>query len=517
MSFELSEYQKNIKSYFLSHPHNNMAVEALAGTGKSSTILILTELSSTSDVYVAFNKSIQMEMKSKITNLKTKCFTMHSLGLGVMNYNLEKIRQKCILDNYKVHKYVDLLCKKYEPKNMSNIKRKDWLSSNYCTTYNLIRLKCLDINIDNIKYLMNEMGLFQPEGECGLPPDIETIVQWTEEIHNLSKKDFEEHQICDFTDMLYITYNKLRNKEWEVPYWMMYTNIYFDEAQDASKIQLNLLKFFKRRGGRYVFVYDSHQAIYGFAGGDCRAYQNIFKMFSPLEKFELPINYRCGTKILDYTNELFNVGIMPRPNANSGKIIYIKTEDILKHIKANDFLIGRINQQLIEIGFILVKQGKRIYLEEKEIVTKLIKFIQSQKALNITMLLGVCEEGLVAPPMEGHPVNLEEKANFGLVRDLIRNYLKTCKTQTVKDFVEYIRNILNTEDPSGCIRIMSIHKSKGLEANNVFVLNEAKPFEKLGRSKDMIQQERNLSYVAITRAKEKLYLVKQDNSGENND
>ena len=64
---------------------------------------------------------------------------------------------------------------------------------------------------------------------------------------------------------------------------------------------------------------------------------------------------------------------------------------------------------------------------------------------------------------------------------------------------------------------MSIHKSKGLEAENVFILNEAKPFEKLGRSKDMIQQENNLSYVAITRAKENLYLVKRVENSENED
>ena len=54
---------------------------------------------------------------------------------------------------------------------------------------------------------------------------------------------------------------------------------------------------------------------------------------------------------------------------------------------------------------------------------------------------------------------------------------------------------------------MSIHKSKGLEENNVFVLHEAIPFTKLAKTPDMLQQERNLSYVAITRAKENLYLV----------
>ena len=75
-------------------------------------------------------------------------------------------------------------------------------------------------------------------------------------------------------------------------------------------------------------------------------------------------------------------------------------------------------------------------------------------------------------------------------------------------FIEYIRSVINTDNPDGCVRIMSIHKSKGLEADSVFVLNEGRVFTELGRSGDMIQQEKNLSYVALTRAKTNLYLVR---------
>ena len=148
---------------------------------------------------------------------------------------------------------------------------------------------------------------------------------------------------------------------------------------------------------------------------------------------------------------------------------------------------------------------------------KLLKFIKAQKSLNVETLLEACKQGLEAPPPEGQPVNLEEKANFGVVRDLLINYRVENESKAINSFINYINEVLNTEDPNGCIRIMSIHKSKGLEAENVFILNEAKPFEKLGRSKDMIQQEKNLSYVAITRAKENLYLVKRVENSENED
>ena len=57
---------------------------------------------------------------------------------------------------------------------------------------------------------------------------------------------------------------------------------------------------------------------------------------------------------------------------------------------------------------------------------------------------------------------------------------------------------------------MTIHKAKGLEADNVFVLNEAKVTKDFRNSPEQQTQEYNLSYISITRAKNTLYLVKED-------
>ena len=512
MNFELSEYQKKIKTYFVMNPHNNMAIEALAGCGKTATALMLTNLTKSSDVYIAFNKSIQMEMKEKLTNPKTKCFTMHGLALSVMNYNLGLIHKKCVLDNYKIFKYVeDLFKSEYKNKKNNTLEMKTFLQENYSTVYNLIRLKCIEINADNIEYMLNDMGLFQAVNNC-FAPSIGEIVDWLEKIDSMSLRDFEEKNICDFTDMLYITLNKLQNKEWQIPYWMLYTNIYADEAQDLSQIQLRLLKYFKRTGGRYVFIYDQNQAIYGFAGADCKSYEKIHKIFTPIEKFKLPINYRCGSKILDYTNSKFHVGILPRPNANEGAVHTILESQISEYIKPNDFMIGRTNQQLISIGLSLVKENIRIYLEDKEIVTTLVKYIQSLKMTTVDEIKIYCMDLIEAygqmNAMERAQYKYETVENAIMSLSLINNFQNFSQSKATNKLIAYIEDIINTTNPTDCVRIMSIHKSKGLESDNVFVLNEAEPFVKLARSKDMIQQEKNLSYVAITRAKNNLYLVK---------
>ena len=74
---------------------------------------------------------------------------------------------------------------------------------------------------------------------------------------------------------------------------------------------------------------------------------------------------------------------------------------------------------------------------------------------------------------------------------------------------DYIDNLLSQEYNEESIRITSVHKAKGLEAENVFVLNEGEVCKAI--SFDQIQQEKNLSYISLTRAKNNLYLVSENN------
>ena len=80
---ELSIYQKEIIKYFKENPSNNMIVKALAGTGKSTLLKLLTDETKTSDIYVAFNTTVAKEFRQKITNSKTKVYTLHSLAFSI--------------------------------------------------------------------------------------------------------------------------------------------------------------------------------------------------------------------------------------------------------------------------------------------------------------------------------------------------------------------------------------------------------------------------------------------------
>ena len=60
------------------------------------------------------------------------------------------------------------------------------------------------------------------------------------------------------------------------------------------------------------------------------------------------------------------------------------------------------------------------------------------------------------------------------------------------------------EDKNNAVTLCSIHKSKGLEADKVVILNETLIPSKFAKKPAQIVQEINLKYVARTRAKEHL-------------
>ena len=65
----------------------NILINAVAGSGKTTTLLHLLERCEYKTLFLAFNKSVQEEIQSKIDALgykQGKAMTMHSLGLSAI-------------------------------------------------------------------------------------------------------------------------------------------------------------------------------------------------------------------------------------------------------------------------------------------------------------------------------------------------------------------------------------------------------------------------------------------------
>ena len=547
MDFKPSTYQQDILDFFLNNPQSNMLVNALAGSGKSTTACMLSEHSKTSDLYIAFNASVVEEFKKKIKNPKTKVMTMHSLAYSIMLYNVEqeskdsgekpkgfgsqRSKRTVSLDNFKPHKILDEEITKRYGRYIEFAKRV-FLKDNYVNLYNLCRLTLTDMSSNkDVSRLINDHVLFLYYGDEGYSaPDISEITSTLKILDTKSRQQFETQGVIDFTDMLWITFNKLKYDNWEVPYWALYTNIYCDEVQDFSNIQLNFLKFIKRTKGRYVFIGDFHQAIYNFAGANAQAFNQIPKMFAPVETFDLPICYRCAKSHLSRVNREYGIPILPCDDAPMGFVKTIDKNKISEYAKAGDMVISRKNKWIAEVVLDLARNGTPIFIEDKEMVEAIKRQILSSKCTSVGTLEKFLQkvisnynkklfEIVSKNAREGghEEEHLEAVAeanskidNTSFLLEILEGYLENhASSDSVSKFSNFIDKLLNTTPSPNCVRLCSIHKAKGLEATNVFVLNEAKINYDFRNSKEQNIQEKNLSYIATTRAKEGLYLVKE--------
>ena len=71
-----------------------------------------------------------------------------------------------------------------------------------------------------------------------------------------------------------------------------FNNVLIDEAQDSSVPRILLAERMLADGGRLFAVGDRHQSIYGFAGADASAMQNIVERFS-CTVLQLSVSFRC--------------------------------------------------------------------------------------------------------------------------------------------------------------------------------------------------------------------------------
>ena len=125
-------------------------------------------------------------------------------------------------------------------------------------------------------------------------------------------------------------------------------------------------------------------------------------------------------------------------------------------------------------------------------------------------LESIKEEMEKDPEAEGRLQNLDALINA------VKEYEERCqhgeKEPSVADFLQEV-SLMSGEDDSqagegGAVTLMTVHLAKGLEFNDVFVTGLEENLFPIGcDNEDDIEEERRLCYVAMTRAKEKLFLT----------
>lgn len=276
----------------------------------------------------------------------------------------------------------------------------------------------------------------------------------------------KERSEIDFNDMI----NQATDLVKENKPKYTYQHIIIDEYQDISYSRFNLIKEIRElSGARLICVGDDWQSIYRFAGSDISLFSNFEKYVGKFEQLFIEQTYRNSQSLIDIASKYIqkntkqiakNPISKKAPLENPIKFVYYSQTN------AEDVFINEI-QALID------KNGKK-------------------------------------------PILVLGRHSFD-----INEFIKLTPNSKIK---YYERNdkleIQGYEDVE--INFITVHKSKGLEADNVIVLNLKNhllgfpnkmtddPMMSLLLSDDeeyRFAEERRLFYVAITRTKNEVVLL----------
>lgn len=469
----------------------NMVVGAVAGSGKTTVLMQLLEMCDSRVLFLAFNKSIQTEIQDRIDKggiEQGKAMTLHSLGFMALRavYSYVKVHNG---KKYKMMKIVEKM-------NIQLFKSLKWekKSQLYYTLYDLHDFARIYMTDDLEELKMQLIGAGKNFFECKELPIIwKDWLKVREEGYVGPKIDI------DFIDMIYLP----AVKDIEIPINTTYLMV--DEAQDLNLCQHKIIdKLIAQGVERWVAVGDPHQAIYGFSGASTKS----FSMFLDKENaVEMPLDicYRCPVSVLEYANEVYD--IMEGFKTDEGEVSVV--ED-WKEIKDGSMVICRNTGPIISLYFKMIAAKRKVFIKGDDIINAILGFIRpfKYKTISQTMSLMTAElTKLQAKTKESDKIKAyfydQNFTNFRVLSNHLVNF-----DDKVEVLIQAVQNIFAQEE-EGTI-LCTIHKSKGLEADNVYILNQSLIPSKFATTEEQLAQEMNLKYVARTRAKEATYLLNLD-------
>jgi superfamily I DNA/RNA helicase len=163
---------------------------------------------------------------------------------------------------------------------------------------------------------------------------------------------------------------------------------------------------------------------------------------------------------------------------------------LMQQVQDNDMILCRINAPLVKVCYSLIKQGKKATIVGRDIGKGLIALIDRLKPWDINDLLVKLND------YKFKEIDKLEKAGRESQAEAIKD-----KCDTLVALTDGVNDLTTLNSLS------SVHRAKGLEADNIYVLKpHLMPFPKATKDWE-VEQERNVMYVALTRAKKKLAFV----------
>jgi DNA helicase-2/ATP-dependent DNA helicase PcrA len=495
-----SPYQLDIFD-FIEHGEGNAVVEAVAGSGKTFTLVRGLNYipKSAKAIYLAFNKHIvgalrQRQQAGEIPS-EIQVKTVHALGLSnLVEYFqvadshsfIEKRKMDILMDDRETFPTLDVRRSLPIEQRMQNMARRHLVAQ-------IVSL-CKNTMVDALRESMNFSALYDLVEHYGI--DMADFGdEELELVYVLLHRCAEQVEVIDFDDMAWLPVQLGIPLE-------KFDFIMVDEAQDLNAVQIEFILRSLAPEGRVIAVGDRHQSLYGFRGADTEAIPRLIEMLHA-RVLPLSITYRCPRSHVELAQQLVPE-IEARPNAPEGLVAFISEAQVVQLARPKDMIICRINGPLVPLAYQLIAKGIKATVRGREIGKGLIEMIERFEAKNLVELTVGLTEYL---QRESLRLSTAEKwEQLQTLQDRVMTITAVmAECDTVASLVEHIDKLFSDEVEG--VVCSSIHGAKGLEAKRVFLLRPdllPHPYAKKGWQK---VQELNAEYVAKTRSLNELLIV----------
>jgi DNA helicase II / ATP-dependent DNA helicase PcrA len=449
----------------------NLAIKARAGAAKTTTLILLAEaLSSSTILSIAFNKKIAEELRTRLPS-NAEAATLNSIGHRAWGSFLGRRLVVDARKNYDIFKSVVEEYSRNEQDELWDLSSDilDLIRTAKSSGYMPGRLH------PSARPLIADESFYET-AEIEITTLIRAVV---DECLRRNFKLALQGQI-DYDDQLYCS----ALMPVSFPYFEI---IMVDEAQDLSAINHHLVKKMVGRG-RLIIVGDPCQAIYEFRGAREESMDEMIQQFSMKELF-LTICFRSAESIVQ--NARWRAPDMQwRQGAPLGIVEKLPTWGP-SALRDGDAIICRNNAPLMGMALALIKAGLHPEILGSDSMTSILKTMKKLGKTTITI-----------PEAETTLAEWEKKARAKYksskrvddIIETIRHFFGS--SSTLGEAIELFERVLNAP---GRIKLMTGHRSKGLEFDRVFFM-DIHLLQKKG-------QDLNVRYVIETRAREYLAYV----------
>ena len=295
-----------------------------------------------------------------------------------------------------------------------------------------------------------------------------------------------------------------------------------DEAQDMDSDEFALINLLieKNEEIRIIAVGDDDQNIYSFRGSDSR-YLNHFITLEKSKKYELIENFRSKSNLVEFTNQFvasIEQRLKDKPikaiQTENGKIKIVKyssshliiplIQDVLSTgISGSTCILTSTNDEAFHITGILIKNSMPAKLIQSNDDFSLFNLFEVRYFLDELKMEGgayVIQDDIWDNAKRSVINRFKQSSKLEIIINLIKDFEQTNPKKKFKSDLEVFIRESKLEDffleNGETIFVSTIHKAKGKEFDNVFVM--------LNNYDISTDDKKRQLYVAMTRAKNNL-------------